>query len=355
MSTAPAAKYKAAPPLVRGTARSRLSRGTYLSFALRRRSTDELAVCSDDVETHHKQSQGCESVCSAVRRLCGLLLRGKSPSRLTAGAHDQTDVFAPNSPSLRLVTWQLYRLFLSALTLLHLISSSSAQSCIDHDRATRALYAALQTIGHLVQRVPGVASYETILGELIKGWETRRHAPISQIPVTHHPELARHATTSASHSQAMRASQTATPGLNNQQSMASGMNWNAAVPANQPGPVNAEWMTALLDNGNFGQNGLSHAASHYPMSNDQASGSGSGSGSVSGSGQYGYHNGQQTLSEDMGNSWTPLFGSPRSTEAFSDQWGGALIQMGGQVAGPVRDDFFELVFISSLRVMKVDK
>lgn len=55
---------------------------------------------------------------------------------------------------------------------------------------------------------------------------------------------------------------------------------------------------------------------------------------------HGYHNGQQTLSEDMGNSWTPLFGSPKSTEAFSDQWGGALIQMGGQVAGPVRDDFF---------------
>jgi hypothetical protein len=50
--------------------------------------------------------------------------------------------------------------------------------------------------------------------------------------------------------------------------------------------------------------------------------------------------GQQTLTEDMGDSWTPLFGSPGNTEAFSDQWGGTLNQMGGQLAGPMRDDFF---------------
>ena len=50
--------------------------------------------------------------------------------------------------------------------------------------------------------------------------------------------------------------------------------------------------------------------------------------------------GQQTLTEDMSDSWTPLFGSPRGTEAFSDQWAGTLNQMGGQLAGPMRDDFF---------------
>jgi hypothetical protein len=119
------------------------------------------------------------------------------------------------------------------------------------------------------------------------------------------------------------------------------MNWNTGMPTQQPSPspADTDWMAALLNNGPFGQNDGTRNPNHNTMSNAHASGSGSGSGVGSGH-SYGFNNGQQTLCEDMGNSWTPLFGSPKSTEAFSDQWGGALIQMGGQVAGPVRDDFF---------------
>jgi hypothetical protein len=37
---------------------------------------------------------------------------------------------------------------------------------------------------------------------------------------------------------------------------------------------------------------------------------------------------------------TPLLGSPKSTEAFSDQWAGRLGEMGGRLGGGMRDDFF---------------
>jgi hypothetical protein len=116
------------------------------------------------------------------------------------------------------------------------------------------------------------------------------------------------------------------------------MNWGMPPPSHTTAPaqLDNDWMTALLNNNSFGQ---AENGDNNIMANNQnhASGSGSqGHGHGHGHGQ----NGQQTLTEDMGTSWTPLFGSPRSTEAFSDQWGGTLIQMGGQVTGPVRDDFF---------------
>jgi hypothetical protein len=128
------------------------------------------------------------------------------------------------------------------------------------------------------------------------------------------------------------------------------MNWSMPPPTHAQQSTqtsfDGDWMTALLNNNDFGQDsshlmngqtpsGSGSASTHGHGMNGQIA-SGSGSGSSHGHGV----NGQQTLTEDMGPSWTPLFGSPRSTEAFSDQWGGTLIQMGGQVTGPVRDDFF---------------
>ena len=244
-------------------------------------------------------------------------------------------MFAPNSPSLRLVTWQLYRLFLSGLTLLHLVSSPTTQHCIHHDRAANALHRSLNTIGHLVKLFPGAAPYEAILSELVRGWDSKRHENIAHfhLPLqTDNQPLGQHELkTSPDHLQ----NQSGTVNPSNIEMENRHMHWGMPPPShNPPAPLDNDWMTALLNDNSFGQ---ANTGDGGMMPNDQNHASGSGTHNQGhGHGQ----NGQQTLTEDMGTSWTPLFGSPRSTEAFSDQWGGTLIQMGGQVTGPVRDDFF---------------
>jgi hypothetical protein len=262
-----------------------------------------------------------------------------SPQSCLTIANKQTDVFAPNSPSLRLVTWQLYRLFLSGLTLLHLVSSPTTQHCIHHDRAANALHRSLNTIGHLVKMFPGAAPYEAILSELVRGWDSKRHEHLGhfQMPSHQHPIQASTQVdlkTSLNHGD-NGSSNTMNP--NNLEMENRHMNWGMPPPSQQShtqaaqSPLDNDWMTALLNNNTFNQ--APSGDNNMMSTQHQASGSGS-------HGQNHGQNGQQTLTEDMGTSWTPLFGSPRSTEAFSDQWGGTLIQMGGQVTGPVRDDFF---------------
>ena len=138
------------------------------------------------------------------------------------------------------------------------------------------------------------------------------------------------------------------------------------APQASSAAFDGDWMTALLNSNEFGQDNSNIPTGHMMMNGQNGTGSGSGSGSGSShghglNGQNGFGaasgcssshghgvNGQQTLTEDMCPSWTPLFGSPRSTEAFSDQWGGTLIQMGGQVTGPVRDDFFSYAFLNAV-------
>lgn len=257
-------------------------------------------------------------------------------------ADNQTDVFAPNSPSLRLVTWQLYRLFLSGLTLLHLVSAPTTQHCIHHDRAAHALHRSLNTIGHLVKMFPGAAPYEAILSELVRGWESKRHENIGHF---HMPSLSEavHSTNRDVKTSPDQHS-SGLPGTihpSNIEMENRHMNWGMPPPSNpqvnhqHPAPLDNDWMTALLNDNTFGQ--PQSGDNQHMMSNTNNQNHASGSGSH---GHDHGQNGQQTLTEDMGTSWTPLFGSPRSTEAFSDQWGGTLIQMGGQVTGPVRDDFF---------------
>jgi hypothetical protein len=192
------------------------------------------------------------------------------------------------------------------------------------------MYKSLHTIGHLVKMFPGAAPYESILSELVRGWESKRHEfPIPSLrPTT--ASQGSDVTTKVSPRGEDRPL-TRNINHNNLDMQHQHMDWG--IPTNhtsQSSSVDTEWM-ALLNNSAFDQ--ASNNNNGHPMLNGQSSGSGS---SSHGHGQ----NGQQTLTEDMGTSWTPLFGSPRSTEAFSDQWAGTLIQMGGQVTGPVRDDFF---------------
>jgi hypothetical protein len=160
---------------------------------------------------------------------------------------------------------------------------------------------------------PGVAPYESILSDMIRGWDSKRHEHVDFPIPTARPIIPHRSSSDA----------TAVPHNGNVPTInafgTQNIDWSMPDPI---APADADWMTALLNDNAFTQN-------HAGPSN----------GSSQGHNSSNQQNGQQTLTEDMG-SWTPLFGSPRSTEAFSDQWGGTLIQMGGQVTGPVRDDFF---------------
>lgn len=116
-----------------------------------------------------------------------------------------------------------------------------------------------------------------------------------------------------------------------------------------PAPLDTSWMAQLTAD----MIAQSQNESGIPLQSNtdqQATVPGShGSASMPAQSHSHHPSGQQTLMEDMGDAWTPLFGSPRGTEAFSDQWGGTLNQMGGQLAGPMRDDFFSCV-LPNLRI-----
>jgi len=192
---------------------------------------------------------------------------------------------------------------------------------------------------------PGAAPYEAVLSELVRGWDSKRHEHINfhaQQPDFH--SSSRHKVkTSPDHENG------GLPGTMNPSNLDMEnrhMNWGMPPPQAshdhvshssshaQQAPLDNDWMAALLENNSFGQ-----GSGDTILTTPQHHASGSGSHGHAHGHEHG-QNGQQTLTEDLGTSWTPLFGSPRSTEAFSDQWGGTLLQMGGQVTGPVRDDFF---------------
>lgn len=308
------------------------------------------------------------SLCSVSRCCSGLSLRAArlqptmrlcapSPLRVAAryvnrfivttshrDADPQTDMFGPNSPSLRLVTWQLYRLFLSGLTLLHLVSSPTTQTSINHDRAAQALYNSQQTVAQLVELFPGASPYQHVFSDLVRGWESRRHEQMARMPAPQpqsaRPELLRSNSGSNGGFGMNKSPDTSSSGLPSpfmSNTGESNLSWRQTMMTGQPtpAPLDSNWMAQLTTDM------LAQAA--VPDNQATLLGSQGSAGSVPAPNQGQHPSGQQTLAEGMGDSWTPLFGSPRGTEAFSDQWGGTLNQMGGQLAGPMRDDFFSYV------------
>lgn len=257
----------------------------------------------------------------------------------------------------RISNWALYRLFLSGLTLLQL-ATGSAREYLPGPRALIALHRCNDALQVFVEGLPGTRGYLECFGDLLAAWEKRRNelasGPGSVLGSSSTPAGSRSVTGLPMSLPAGDA------GLSDFVSWVEGQG-TAALSST----------TTVQDQAflaQFGASSQSQSQPHLPTRPDPQSsyfpsfsqGPGQsirpGGAGPSNPGNAGnpslppapsslHHHLAGTLGDTLApypvsSNPTPLLGSPKSTEAFSDQWAGRLGEMGGRLGGGMRDDFF---------------